>query len=420
MKQSKLFVKTLRQPPTDADTINHKLLVQAGYVRQVMAGVYDYLPLGLMVLNKISNIVREEMNNIGGQEVLMPVLHPASLWKQTGGWDKIDVLFKMKSRTGKDYALAQSNEETVTPLAKEWIHTVKDLPLAIYHINWKFRDELRSKSGILRGREFLMKDLYSWHKDQQDFETFYQKAKQAYLKVFKRMGLEAKATEASGGAFTEKLSYEFEVLTDAGEARILYCDSCDYCVNIDDIKTYQEGDLCPSCKKNKLQPAKAAEVGNVFDLGQKYTKAFELTILGENGEKVYPIMGCYGIGISRTMGVLVERFHDDKGIIWPKEVAPFQIHLLQIGSDKKVEQAALKLYQKLNDKGVEVLYDDRIDKTAGEKFMDADLIGIPLRVVVSERSLAENSFELKQRESQKTELVKTVKILSKLKSLKIL
>jgi len=265
-----------------------------------------------------------------------------------------------------------------------------------------------------------MKDLYSWHKDQQDFETFYQKAKQAYLKVFKRMGLEAKATEASGGAFTEKLSYEFEVLTDAGEARILYCDSCDYCVNIDDIKTYQEGDLCPSCKKNKLQPAKAAEVGNVFDLGQKYTKAFELTILGENGEKVYPIMGCYGIGISRTMGVLVERFHDDKGIIWPKEVAPFQIHLLQIGSDKKVEQAALKLYQKLNDKGVEVLYDDRIDKTAGEKFMDADLIGIPLRVVVSERSLAENSFELKQRESQKTELVKTVKILSKLKSLKIL
>ena len=420
MKQSKLFVKTLRQPPTYADTINHKLLVQAGYVRQVMAGVYDYLPLGLMVLNKISNIVREEMNNIGGQEVLMPVLHPASLWKQTGGWDKIDVLFKMKSRTGKDYALAQSNEETVTPLAKEWIHTVKDLPLAIYHINWKFRDELRSKSGILRGREFLMKDLYSWHKDQQDFETFYQKAKQAYLKVFKRMGLEAKATEASGGAFTEKLSYEFEVLTDAGEARILYCDSCDYCVNIDDIKTYQEGDLCPSCKKNKLQPAKAAEVGNVFDLGQKYTKAFELTILGENGEKVYPIMGCYGIGISRTMGVLVERFHDDKGIVWPKEVAPFQIHLLQIGNDKKIEQIALKLYQKLNDKGVEVLYDDRIDKTAGEKFMDADLIGIPLRVVVSERSLAENSFELKQRESQKTELVKTVKILSKLKSLKIL
>ena len=420
MRQSKLFVKTLRQPPTEADTINHKLLVQAGYVRQVMAGVYDYLPLGLMVLNKISNIVREEMNNIGGQEVLMPILHPASLWKQTGGWDKIDVLFKIKIRTNKDYALAQSNEETVTPLAKEWIHTVKDLPLAIYHINWKFRDELRSKSGILRGREFLMKDLYSWHKNQQDFEIFYQKAKQAYLKIFKRMGLEAKATEASGGGFTEKLSYEFEVLTDAGEARILYCDSCDYCVNVDDIKTYQEGDLCPRCKKDKLQPAKAAEVGNVFDLGQKYTKAFELTILGENGEKVYPIMGCYGIGISRTMGVLVERFHDDKGIIWPKEVAPFQIHLLQIGNDKKVQQIALKLYQKLNDSKIEVFYDDRIDKTAGEKFMDSDLIGIPLRIVVSERSLAKNSFELKQRNEEKVELIKITKILSKFKSMKIL
>jgi len=376
--------------------------------------------LGLMVLNKISNIVREEMNNIGGQEVLMPVLHPASLWKQTGGWDKIDVLFKIKSRTNKDYALAQSNEETVTPLAKEWIHTVKDLPLAIYHINWKFRDELRSKSGILRGREFLMKDLYSWHKNQQDFEIFYQKAKQTYLKIFKRMGLEAKATEASGGGFTEKLSYEFEVLTDAGEARILYCDSCDYCVNVDDIKTYQEGDLCPRCKKDKLQPAKAAEVGNVFDLGQKYTKAFELTILGENGEKVYPIMGCYGIGISRTMGVLVERFHDDKGIIWPKEVAPFQIHLLQIGNDKKVQQIALKLYQKLNDSKIEVFYDDRIDKTAGEKFMDSDLIGIPLRIVVSERSLAKNSFELKQRNEEKVELIKITKILSKFKSMIIL
>ncbi|PIP18462.1 MAG: hypothetical protein COX42_00760, partial [Parcubacteria group bacterium CG23_combo_of_CG06-09_8_20_14_all_35_6] len=359
-------------------------------------------------------------NNIGGQEVLMPVLHPASLWKQTGGWDKIDVLFKIKIRTNKDYALAQSNEETVTPLAKEWIHTVKDLPLAIYHINWKFRDELRSKSGILRGREFLMKDLYSWHKNQQDFEIFYQKAKQAYLKIFKRMGLEAKATEASGGGFTEKLSYEFEVLTDAGEARILYCDSCDYCVNVDDIKTYQEGDLCPRCKKDKLQPAKAAEVGNVFDLGQKYTKAFELTILGENGEKVYPIMGCYGIGISRTMGVLVERFHDDKGIIWPKEVAPFQIHLLQIGNDKKVQQIALKLYQKLNDSKIEVFYDDRIDKTAGEKFMDSDLIGIPLRIVVSERSLAKNSFELKQRNEEKVELIKITKILSKFKSMKIL
>ncbi|PIR58303.1 MAG: hypothetical protein COU70_01665, partial [Parcubacteria group bacterium CG10_big_fil_rev_8_21_14_0_10_35_15] len=393
---------TLRQPPTEADTINHKLLVQAGYVRQVMAGVYDYLPLGLMVLNKISNIVREEMNNIGGQEVLMPVLHPASLWKQTGGWDKIDVLFKMKSRIGKDYALAQSNEETVTPLAKEWIHTVKDLPLAIYHINWKFRDELRSKSGILRGREFLMKDLYSWHKNQQDFEIFYQKAKQAYLKIFKRMGLKAKATEASGGGFTEKLSYEFEVLTDAGEARILYCDSCDYCVNVDDIKTYQEGDLCPRCKKDKLQPAKAAEVGNVFDLGQKYTKAFDFYVVNEQGEKIYPIMGCYGLGTTRLMGVIVEKCNDEKGIIWPEQIAPFQVYLINIPGSG-VDGKAKKIYDELMEKGIEVFWDDRKDVSVGEKFSDADLIGLPWRVIVSSKT--GDKLEVKKRTEEKAELM---------------
>ena len=221
MKYSKLFSKTLKTAPSNADTVNHRLLVQAGFVRQVMAGVYTYTPLGLRVLNKISNIIRQEMNEIGGQEVLMPLLHPSAIWKQTGGWDKIDVLFKVHSRTGKDYALAQSNEETVTPLVKEWIHSANDLPLAVYHINAKFRDELRAKSGILRGREFLMKDMYSWHKDQADFDRFYQIVKEAYFKVFSRMGLSAKATEASGGAFTEKVSYEFEVLTDAGEAHIL-------------------------------------------------------------------------------------------------------------------------------------------------------------------------------------------------------
>ncbi|MFH2019260.1 MAG: aminoacyl--tRNA ligase-related protein, partial [bacterium] len=232
MKYSEMFVNTMKTAPAKADTINHKLLVQAGFVRQVMAGVYTYLPLGLRVLNKISQIVREEMNAIGGQEVLMPILHPASLWKQTGGWEGVDVLFKIKSRTDRDYALAQSNEETVTPLAKEFIHSHKDLPLAIYHINWKFRDELRSKSGILRGREFFMKDMYSWHMTQEDFDKFYAKTKEAYMKVFKRLGLTAKATEASGGAFSEKVSYEFEVLTDAGEAPILYCTKCDYCVNV--------------------------------------------------------------------------------------------------------------------------------------------------------------------------------------------
>lgn len=404
MKYSQLFAKTLRNAPSEADTVNGKLLVQAGYIRQVMAGVYTYLPLGLRVLNKISQVVREEMDAIGGQEVLMPMLHPASLWKQTGGWDKIDVLFKVKSRTHKDYALAQSNEETVTPLAREWIHSKKDLPLAIYHIQWKFRDELRAKAGILRGREFLMKDLYSWHATRSDFNQFYQKAKEAYLRVFNRLGLVAKVTEASGGAFADKLSYEFEVITEAGEARILYCDSCDYCVNIGDIDKYEEGDRCPRCSKDKLKPAKAAEVGNVFDLGQKYSKAFDLAIKNEQGEKIYPYMGCYGIGISRTMAVLVEKFHDDKGIMWPEVVAPFDIHLVSLFGKSSVGRLkADKVYQELTEAGLEVLYDDRSNIGAGVKLADADLIGIPYRIVVSEKTGEE--IEVKKRTEKETYLL---------------
>lgn len=400
-----MFWRTLREAPREAETINHKLLVRAGYVRQVMAGVYTYLPLGLKVLNKISAIVRQEMNQIGAQEVLMPLLHPASIWKQTGGWDNVDVLFKLNSRTKKEYALAQSNEETVTPLVKEWVHNEKDLPLSVYHINWKFRDELRSKSGILRGREFLMKDMYSWHKDQTDFDRFYEMAKKAYLEIFTKLGLVAKVTEASGGAFSEKLSYEFEVLTEAGEANILYCANCDYCVNIDDITKYQENDLCPKCAKSNIQYSKAAEVGNVFDLGQKYCKAFDLTIPGADGEKVYPVMGCYGIGISRTMGVLVEKFNDQKGIAWPEAVAPFKAHLINIKAE------AQGIYDELVKAGIEVIWDDT-QRGAGEKFADADLMGMPVRLVVSEKT--NGKIEWKARQSETTQLLSLGETIEKL------
>ena len=404
MKYSKMFAKTLKAAPSSADTANHRLLVQAGFVRQVMAGVYTYLPLGLRVLNKISKIVREEMDRVDAQEVLMPLLHPSSLWKQTGGWDKVDVLFKIKSRTDKEYALASSNEETVTPLAKEWIHSAKDMPLAIYHINWKFRDELRSKSGIMRGREFLMKDMYSFHATQADFDTFYAKAKVAYMNVYKRLGLVAKATEASGGAFTEKVSYEFEVLTDAGEAPVLYCDKCDYCVNIDDIKTYKLGDECPICKKDKLKSAMASEVGNVFDLGTKYSKAFELTIVNENGEKIYPIMGCYGIGISRTMGGIVEKFNDERGILWPASIAPFTIHLVSLNTnDLAVIKRADEVYELLTKAGVEVLYDDRTEVGAGQKLAEADMIGCPIRSVVSSKT--GEQVEVKMRSEKEAKLM---------------
>lgn len=393
----------LKSPPKEAETINHRLLVQGGFVRQLMAGVYTYLPFGLRVLRKLENIVREEMNEIDGQEILMPMLHPSEIWKKSGGWDSVDVLFKLKSRTGKDYALGQSQEEVVTPLMQEFIRSYRDLPKAIYHIQWKFRDELRAKSGILRGREFLMKDMYSWHESQEDFERYYEVVKAAYLKIFKRLGLVAKVTEASGGSFTEKISYEFEVLTDAGEANILYCDECEFCVNVDDIPDYKEKDICPKCSKGELSPAKAAEVGNVFDLGQKYVKAFDLTYTDQDGKKQYPVMGCYGLGLTRTMGVIVEKFNDDKGIIWPEEVAPFKVSLISLG---KVEKEARKIYDELNKAGIEVLWDDR-DEMAGVKFADADLIGNPYRVVISEKTMKEGKVEIKKRNEKESKLIET-------------
>lgn len=391
MRYSQSFVKTLKQAPREAETLNHKLLTQAGYVDQLMAGVYSYLPLGLKVLRNIEQIVREEMNAISGEEILMPVLHPKDNWIVTGGWDNIDVLFKIKSRTEKDYALGQSEEEIVTPLVMSRVHSYKDLPISVYQIHWKFRDELRAKSGILRGREFLMKDMYSFHETQEDFDNYYEIVKEAYKKIFERLGLVAKVTEASGGSFSKKISYEFMVLTDAGEDDILYCESCDFCVNIEVAEGLSEGGDCRRCGKEGLKNARASEVGNVFDLGQKYVKDFDLGFLGRDGEKQYPIMGCYGIGISRIMGVIVEKLSDEKGIVWPETVAPYQVYLISIGKDDVAES----LYKRLQDMKVDVLYDDR-NKTPGEKFADCDLLGIPTRVVLSVK-LEEGKVEVKKR-----------------------
>lgn len=409
MKQSQLFGKTRKDVSADEVTMNAQLLERAGFVEKLTAGIYTYLPLGLRVLRKIEQVIREEMDTVGGQELLMPMLHPKANWVQTGGWDSIDVLFKLKSRTEKEYALGQSEEEIVTPLVMKRVQTYRDLPMAVYQIHWKFRDELRSKSGLLRGREFLMKDLYSFHENQEDFDRYYEIMKQAYLKIFARLGLTAKVTEASGGSFSDKISYEFEVLTDAGEANILYCGECEFCVNVDDIQTHAEGDACPKCRKGQLQPSKAAEIGNVFDLGLKYGKAFDLGFLDRDGKKQYPVMGCFGIGVSRTMGVIVEKFHDDRGIVWPESVAPFQVHLISIRSDEQAEA----LYKELSDAGIEVLWDDR-DASPGQQFADADLIGIPVRLVVSGKTLATDSVEWKRRDSEKTELVKRSVLLQRL------
>lgn len=407
MKFSKTRFLPEKNSPAEADTLNHRLLVQAGFVRQLMAGVYTYLPLGLRVLRKIEQVVREEMNAIGGEEILMPILHPAENWKKTGGWEGIDVLFKLKSRTEKDYALGQSQEEVVSPLMGEFIQSYRDLPRAVYHIQWKFRDELRSKSGIMRGREFLMKDMYSFHENMEDFEKYYASAREAYLKIFKRLELEAKVTEASGGAFSDKISYEFEVLSEAGEANILYCNKCDWCVNVDDIDKYQEGGKCGSCGEMGLIKSKAAEVGNIFDLGQKYTKAFEVTFVDKEGNKKMPVMGCYGIGVSRTMGVLVEKFNDSKGIVWPESVAPFKYHLIN-HNDSIAETE--KLYKEMVGKGMEVVWDDR-EVGMGQKFADADLVGIPYRIVISPKSIEAGGYEMKKRNEEKISIVTNVQLL---------
>ena len=405
MRQSKLFGKTLREAPKDEEAVNAKLLIRGGFVDKLMAGVYSFLPLGLRVLRNIEQVVREEMNAIGGEELLMPMLHPKSVWETTGGWDTIDVLFKIKSRTEKEYALGQSEEEVVTPLVLSRISSYKDLPLAVYQIHWKFRDELRAKSGLLRGREFLMKDMYSFHESQKDFERFHAVASAAYLKIFTRLGLVAKATEASGGSFSEKISYEFMVLTDAGEDDIFYCGACEFCVNVEIAKEKSE-DRCSRCGKGTLRHAKASEVGNVFDLGTKYGKNFNLSFVAQNGERAYPVMGCYGIGISRLMGVVVEKFHDEKGIIWPEIIAPFRVHLIELASDRdEVKKYAQNLYGTLLAKGIEVLYDDRADATAGEKFADADLIGIPWRCVVSGKTVEKHKIEVKARNGAEAELM---------------
>lgn len=406
MHQSQLFTKTRKEAPKDEVSKNAQLLIRAGFIHKEMAGVYSYLPLGMRVLEKIERVVREEMNAIGGQEIRMATLHPSEPWKQTGAWDNVDVVFKIKSRTEKEYTIGQSEEEIVTPIAREYVHSYRDLPLVVYQIGQKYRDELRAKSGIMRGREFTMKDMYSFHETQEDFDRFYALAKEAYLKVYTRVGLIAKATEASGGSFTKKLSYEFMVLTDAGEDDILYCGSCPYCVNVE-ISDQKEGDTCTRCNTGVLARATASEVGNIFDLGVKYGKDFDFTYTAQDGTKAHPIMGCFGIGITRLMGVIVEALSDEKGIVWPIAVAPFQVHLISIGQN----EAAEKLYQELTAEAIEVLYDDR-DVSAGEKFADSDLIGIPYRIVLGKRYAEDGTAEVKKRTVSEAEYIPVDKLRS--------
>jgi prolyl-tRNA synthetase len=415
MLQSKLFTKVIKQAPKDEVSFNAQVLIRAGFIDKLSAGIYSFLPLGLRVLNNISRIIREEMDAIGGQEILMPVLIPKENWAETGRWDAFDVLFKLKGADDKEYALGATHEEVVTPLSKKFLFSYRDLPMMPYQIQTKFRNELRAKSGIMRGREFLMKDLYSFHADQADLDKFYEVAKHAYFKIFERLGLDkiTYLTYASGGSFA-KYSHEFQTICEAGEDTIYICDNCRVAINREIIADQPQ---CPICGGKKFREAKAVEVGNIFKLANRFSKPFGLQYVDKNGGKKEVVMGCFGLGPSRVMGTIVEICHDERGIIWPEEVAPFKVHLILLGNKTSWEsnkKEADKLYARLQQQGIEVLYDEREDAGAGEKFAEADLIGCPIRLVISDKTLVDNSVEYKKRNEDKTELIKIDKLIGKI------
>ena len=411
MLQSKLFYKTVNEKSADVESISSDLLARAGFIDQLMAGVYTFLPLGHRVLKNIENIIRRNMIEADGQEILMPVLQPKENWLKTGRWNNFDVLFRIKGSGDKEYAMGPTHEEVVSPLAKKNVMSYRDLPFAIFQIQTKFRDELRAK-GILRTREFLMKDLYSFHTSQEDLDKYYDKMTKVYFNVFKELGIgkETYLTLASGGTFS-KYSHEFQMVTEAGEDLIYICNKCKTAIN-KEIKV--ETPVCPSCSSDSFEEKKAVEVGNIFKLGTKYSLPFDLKFKDKDGTEKPVIMGCYGIGLSRAMGAVVEAHNDERGIIWPKSVAPFLAHIIELKSEKKaVKTTSGKIYQDLNKIGIQVLYDDRDDKSAGEKFAEADMMGTPYRIVVSEKTLAKNSVELKERSKKEFKLVK-IKQLAKL------
>ncbi len=414
MKLTELFTKTSKTVPSDETAKNAQLLIKAGYVYKEMAGVYAYLPLGLMVIENIKSIVRQEMNALGGQEILMTSLQRSDLWEKTDRWkdEKVDIWFKSKLKNGTDVGLAWSHEEQITDMMRNYVSSYRDLPVGVYQFQMKLRNELRTKSGILRGREFLMKDLYSYSRSAEEHEQFYKKVTDAYLRVFKSVGLGdlTFVTLASGGAFTQ-FSHEFQTITEAGED-VIYLDrerklAVNQEVYSDEVLAQHKLD------KSRLEKLKAAEVGNIFSFGDTKTKQLGLYFTDKDGSKKPVILGSYGIGISRLMGVIAEHMSDDKGLVWPENIAPAKIYLASLGDSEAVIKQANELYSILTGAGISLLYDNR-NVRSGEKLADADLIGIPYRVVVSDKTVAQGDYEWKARTED------TVKQLSKDELFKVL
>jgi prolyl-tRNA synthetase len=413
MKVSQLFTKTSKTAPADEVSKNAQLLIRAGYVNKEMAGVYDYLPLGKIVLGKIMGVIREEMNGVGGSEISLTALQQKDTWEASGRWndDVMDVWFKTKLANGTELGLAPTHEEPLTKLMKSFISSYKDLPVYPYQFQIKFRNELRSKSGLMRGREFWMKDLYSFSHNREEHDAFYEKISEAYSRVYERLGLGAITykTFASGGSFSA-YSHEFQTLSPVGEDTIYVHEGRKLAINEEVYNDEVLADL--GIDRSELVEQKAVEVGNIFTLGTKFSDALDLNYTDEEGKSQRVFMGSYGIGPSRVMGLIAEHFADDKGLVWPENVAPFAVYLVRIGGEAAVAHAD-ELYAELVSKGIEVLYDDR-DERPGAKFADSELMGIPHRVTVSDRLLEAGQYEYTPRVSGVTESLTRSQLLDKL------
>jgi len=414
MKVSQLFTKTSKQVPADELAKNAQLLIRAGFIHKEMAGVYTYLPLGKRVLDKIIQIIREEMDAVGGNEISMTALQASDVWKKSGRWDDsvMDVWFKTKLASGSELGLAPTHEEPLTMMMKNFIQSYKDLPVYPYQFQIKFRNELRSKSGLMRGREFWMKDLYSFSRSQQEHDEFYEKISDAYDRIFSRLGLgeQTYKTFASGGSFT-KFSHEFQTISPVGEDTIYVHKERKIAVN---AEVYNDEVLAElGINKDELTQELAVEVGNIFSLGTRFSEPLELLFTDEDGSAQPVIMGSYGIGPSRLMGLIAEHFADDKGLVWPRNVAPFGVYLVRIGGSEAVIAKADELYDHLQQQGIEVLYDDRNERP-GAKFADAELLGIPHRVTVSERLLEQGTYEYQARTGGEVRLLTVSELLDTL------
>ena len=396
MQLSKYPLITYKETPVDAELTSHQLMLRAGLIKKLASGLFSWMPIGLKVLRKIERIVREEMDRSGAYEVSMPAIQPADLWQETGRWEAYgDLLLKMEDRQGRSFCFGPTHEEVITDIVRNELKTYRQMPVNFYQIQTKFRDEIRPRFGVMRAREFLMKDAYSFHLDQPSLDLEYENMGATYNTIFTRLGLDFRKVRANSGEIGGSLSHEYHVLADSGEDEVGYCDEEDYAANVEMI----EGNTAPN--GGKLSFTRGIEVGHIFQLGDKYSKSMNCTVLNDKGDSIYPLMGCYGIGISRIMASSIEQNHDESGIIWPEPLAPFQIIIVAL--NKNTEDTTLtksrKIYHQLLESGYEVLLDDRNER-AGVKFADADLLGIPKRLIVSERGLDNQTIELNFRDGK--------------------